>query len=643
MESQLLATPALMNMGFHYTLQFSRRTRVNVMGLVDHSTEQWESWYKKAHKLPALQEMSDAGYKLIEIHFLHGFGLKSEAEEIELTREMTENAHTAGIKVLGYFQFFSVQKELFFVENPWAQECIAVKADGTPHTYRYDRPSLCFTHDNVRQYYCDSIRLGLKDVNLDGIRLDNDYYRGCFCSKCQQQFREWLQQHFPVEKARRVFGYSCFDGIELVPVDLSGGGGQDPVWAQMIYFRQWQRQQVMKELSATVASTKPEAIFGGNPAVLRRPNNDVWSHTYLPDLGQTHHLVCAENRLFPERVGNTIRHQAIAYKHGISNKFKVFPSHHLYTDNRVRWPETREEAARTLCEALAFGGHIPCTTWGIRMDEDPNKMLWQRPHFLAALSPVVDFLQQHDSIYKDIVSAAEVGVYLNRECMAADYNRAWYSLNGIVQILMLNQIPFRFVDTDDASKLTGLELLIIPAMRLVSDEMLSFFENFAESKRILATGETAVFDEYFLARTEKQISTFNNRPNVSHLIDTPEKLQSEDIEFHGNNVMLISAPSGENRIVEIINALHTSNVRVSGSRFIGVDTFKNNRNEEFIHLLNYDNNSSVDITVEIADQHKEIKVICPDGLGCEAEISTADNMTKANLKGLHTYAVLCLV
>jgi hypothetical protein len=631
-----------MNMGFHYTLQYSRRTRVNVMGLVDHSTEKWERWYKNAHELSALQEMSDAGYKLIEIHFLYGFGLKNEAEEIELTRKMTENAHKVGIKVLGYFQFFSIQKELFFVENPWAKDCIAVKADGTPHFYRYDRPALCFTHKKVRQYYCDGIKMGLKNVDLDGIRLDNDYYRGCFCDNCQQQFRDWLKENFCEEKAKRVFGYSCFDEMELVPDDLSDFGGKDPAWNQMIYFRQWQRQQIMKELSDTVISAKPEAVLGGNPAILRRPNNDIWIHTYLPDLGETHHLICAENSLFPERVGDTIRHQAVAYKHGQSNNFKVFPSHHLHRDGSTRWPESKEEAARTLCEALTFGGHVPCTTWGIRMDEDEKKMLWQRQYFRAALSPVTEFLQKHGGIYKDTVSAAEIGIYLNRESMTADHHHAWYSLNGMIQIMMLNQIPFRFIDTDDNDKLSGLELLIIPDMRLISNLMLDNFSKFAEDKKILTTGETAMFDEYFLARTEKQISIFNNLQNVTHLTSTPECLQKEDIKYHGKNVVLMPAPAGEDAILETIKSLCSQKIKVAGSRFIGVDVFKNKNNDKFIHLLNYDNDIPANITVNISENAKQVEVIRPESLGGEASFETINSNTAVNIKNLHTYVVICV-
>lgn len=70
MEGQILDTPKFLNMGFHYTQQYSRRTRVNVMGLVDQTTEEWKRWYYKTHEIEAVQEMAETGYKMIEIGLL---------------------------------------------------------------------------------------------------------------------------------------------------------------------------------------------------------------------------------------------------------------------------------------------------------------------------------------------------------------------------------------------------------------------------------------------------------------------------------------------------------------------------------------------------------------------------------------------
>lgn len=640
MKADYLNTPKIMNMGFHYTLQYSRRTRVNVMGLVDHSTEEWERWYRRAHELESLQDMADAGYKLIEIHYLYGFGIKSEKDEIALTKKMVENAHKVGIKVLGYFQFFSVQKELFFLENPWAKDCVAVKHDGTPHQYAYDRPALCFTNEKVRKYYKDGVTHGLTEVGLDGIRFDNDYYRGCYCEKCQKKFVDWLKNKFPAEKAKRVFGYENLEGVELVPQDM--GKYNDPLKAQTIYFRQWQRQEMFRELLKTAQEIKPDVIIGGNPAIVRLTNNDSHIHNYLPDLGETHHIVCAENSLFPARADDTIRHQTVAYKHAKSNDFKIFASHHLYEEGALRWPDTNE-AALSLYEALGFGGHVPCTTWGIRMDGVEDKTLWQRPEFLKALTPVKEFINKNEDIYNDSRSNVQVGIYLNRECMAIDYQEAWYSLNGMIQALMLNQIPFRFVDTDEKEKLTGLDLLIIPSMRMISNDMLNAIKEFASSSKVILTGESGYYDEYFLKRKKEEIESFIGNNNIIHLPECPEKVNDTDIEKHGKYILNIPAPKKEKELIECILSSHKPEIKISGSRFIGVDTFENTEGRQFIHLLNYDNNNTTDINIEILTDKESAEVISPNKFGCKKfDISKSENTLSIKLKELHTYAVICL-
>jgi len=276
-------------MGFHYTRQYSRRSRVKVMGLVDQSTEEWAEWYRRMHEPESVRRIAAAGYSLMEVHFLYGFGLEGEREEAELTRQIVAHAHEQGIRVLGYFQFFSVQSELFFLENPWARECVQLQSDGPPHEYAYNRPALCFSHERVRQYYLDGIELGLSYCDLDGIRLDNDYFRGCYCASCQEQFRLYLERSFDEAAARRVFGIRTLAGMSLAPVERCG----DPLWAATVRFRQAQRQQMMSALSDKVTSVKPGAILGGNPAVSRGPSDCSTRHVYPPDLGETHHLVCA--------------------------------------------------------------------------------------------------------------------------------------------------------------------------------------------------------------------------------------------------------------------------------------------------------------------------------------------------------------
>jgi len=634
MYNKYLSTPKMMNMGFHYTEQYSRRNRINVLGLIDHSTPEWSEWYHCTHEAESLQKMADTGYNLIEIHFLYGYGLKAESEEIELTKKMVKNAHAAGIRVLGYFQFHSIQEELFYLENPWAKDCEQRQADGSRKEYCYDRPVLCFSYEKVRQYYLDGIEKGLKYCDLDGIRLDNDYFKGCYCTKCQELFRKYLTNKFSSEQARKIFGFSNLSNITMPHSQR----GFDPAWLEMIKFRQQQRQEIMKLIHDKIVSIKPDGILGGNPAVTRKFDGDTNNCFYPPDLGKTHHLICVENSLFPEFTGDAIRTQSVIYKFGECSGFKVFPSHHIYTkDNKVRWPETSEECVRTLCEALCFGGHVPCTTWGIRMDENKNKTLYERPEFLKATESISRFIKQNSDIYQNTKCTATVGIYINRENRISNSRNAFASLHGVIQILLKLRIPFRFIAEDKAELLNDLELLIIPNVLPVSDKQLENFVQFSTFGKILLTGESCKHDEYFLARSISPEDIFADNPNVTILNDTPEAVDLNKAEFHGNFVKNIPMPVKHEEFASELLMLYQSQVKISGGVAIAVDVYSNEKNEHFIHLLNYDNDNPADIIVELPINSPSIELFQPEIFGgSNVEI----NEKSIKIDQLHTYAVI---
>lgn len=633
-------------MGFHYTKQYSRRTRINVMGLVDHSSEEWARWYDKAHEEASLKKIAAAGYGLMEIHFLYGFGLNGEKEEIELTRKMVSNAHKYGIKVLGYFQFFSVQEELFFIENPWASECMQLKSNGERHEYSYDRPALCFSHKKVQEYYLKGVEKGLKYCGLDGIRLDNDYYRGCYCETCQEEFRKYLKKEFSSETAKRVFGFSDLRNVSLVP-SLPGdaGRGSDPLWMATCKFRQYQRQKIMRLISDKVLSLKADAILGGNPAISRKPTDIFHSNFYPPDLGETHHLICAENAFFPGRTGNSFRHQITAYKHGQSNDFKVFASHHLYNpDASLRWPESFEECALSFGEALCFGGHVPCATWGLRMDASERKTLYERPHFMKAASSVSDFLKSHGNIYKSAKCAADVGIYMNRESFIGDNSNAWHSVQGTIQILLAAHTPFKFVDRDDPSMLAGLKLLIIPDMKAIGNFMLKEFTKFMKAgSSIIATGKSAMSDEYFLLRDADEYGKFIKSENFSLLSGTPEKANSDDVEYiHEHCCINIPMPGKGTAFLDAVKKVYTPIFDFKGGRFVAADFFSNNKKEYFLHLLNYDNKKAVSFSITANKKIRSVEFYYPDAVGPSREPAVEINEKRATVKiaGLHTYMVM---
>lgn len=625
MISPALSKPPVMLMGFHYTPQFSRRTRVVVMVLVDQTTERWARWYQAMHEPAAVADIADAGYDLVEIHFMYGFGPRHEAEDLALTTQFVQHAHEAGLKVLGYFQFFSVQQETFFLEHPWAKDCVQLKADGTPRNYRYDRPALCFSHERVRQYYLDGIELGLRECDLDGIRLDNDYYLGCYCDTCQTAFRSWLDETFDTAATRRVFGLATTAGMALAPPESRT---TDPLHLATALFRQHQRQEMMRLISQKVQAVKPGAILGGNPAISRRPNAASTTHVYQPDLGETHHLVCAENDLFPGREGDGIRSQVVAYKHGQANDYCVFASHHLHgVGESLRWPETAGECALSLCEALAFGGHVPCTTWGLRMDGDEDGALYQRPVFMEALRPVTAFVHAHGDLYQQAAGDARVGIYVNRESLSGNVPNACVAFYGTVEALMTHQVPFCFIDRDEQA-LDKLDLLIVPEMRFVSDAQVERLRQFAENHQLLLLGDACRADEWMLARDDQACKALHDCAGCRHV-----ELNLPDVDptalFHRLPRLL------EAETIADIASAH-SPYQVDASSTVALDTTRLPDGRRCLHLLNFDNKP---VTVTLRELPGTPRVLAPEDFGADAVECDGDVCI---LHHLRTYTVLIL-
>lgn len=651
-----LAKPVAMNMGCHYNPMYSRRTRIKVLGLVEQSSEAWTEWYLALHEREALREMAEAGYGLTEIHFTYGYGWEGEKEDIELTRKFVKHAHEVGIMVLGYFQFFSVQRELFFLENPWAKDCLQRDWKGAVRLYAYDRPALCFSHPRVRQYYREGIERGLTYCDLDGFRFDNDYYRGCYCDTCQQEFKQYLRETYAPDLAKKVFGLPTLEGVSLFPWNNMKFPvrGADPLWGATGRFRQAQRQAFLKELSDHMRKIKPDTIFGSNPCAARGLPESTRIHVYPPDLGETHDLVCAENQCFPARVGEGIRHQLLSYKSGQSGGYKVYASHHIPDSKpgHVRWPATQEECALSLCEGLCFGGHIPGTTWGLRMDEN-GETLYKRPYFLAALTPVAEFLKAHGESYLDATCDAQVGLYMNREALISDEELCAPARDVVIQILLQNQVPFRFVDRDTDAALEGLKVLIVPDVRLVSDEQLVRLATFAADQGVIWSGGSALYDEFFLPRKTSDLQALyeargTRRINSFDLPDTEGEDDSGEEWGSRFGVDAFERPTEKDALshaaglLQAIRELIELPVKVSGSPYLGVDTFRHEGTRRTVHLLNYDNDQPVDATVQLRQVKGPIEVLSPEGLGCASEpiVTQAEGVTTVQCKGLQTYAFL---
>jgi hypothetical protein len=277
------------------------------------------------------------------------------------------------------------------------------------------------------------------------------------------------------------------------------------------------------------------------------------------------------------------------------------------------------------------------------MDGAEDRTLYERPRFMAALRPVTEFLARHGEIYRDAVCSAPLGVYVNRESLIADHRECWYSLQGLLQVLLSGQVPFRFVDRDEDRLLEGLEALIVPNVRLVSDAQVRRLAAFARRGRLLLTGGACRFDEHFLRREDDALEELLGSAGVLRLEGAPERLREEQIDRTAEGVCCrMGSPDGAETVRAALAGLGPSLVAVRGTPFIGVDVFAGARGEYFVHLLNYDNSSPADLVVTISSDANSAAVLAPAGLGPagEPKVECDGESVRVEVRALHTYMVV---
>jgi hypothetical protein len=96
-------------------------------------------------------------------------------------------------------------------------------------------------------------------------------------------------------------------------------------------------------------------------------------------------------------------------------------------------------------------------------------------------------------------------------------------------------------------------------------------------------------------------------------------------------------PAGYEEFAAELLKVYKLQIKVNGGAAIAVDTYKNDKNEYFIHLLNYDNDNPANITVELPAYCRVTELYRPDSFGF-VNMETGENFVK--ITKFHTYMVI---
>ncbi|MHC4873018.1 MAG: hypothetical protein ACYTFY_14340, partial [Planctomycetota bacterium] len=266
---------------------------------------------------------------------------------------------------------------------------------------------------------------------------------------------------------------------------------------------------------------------------------------------------------------------------------------------------------------------------------------YERPEYLAALQPIAEFIKKNGALYHNAECNAEVGIYTNKASSISDYQNLFHSIQGTIQILFRSKIPFSFIDNDQQERLEKLKVLVIPDVSLVSDSQLAMLKKYLESGKIIMTGESCVYDEFYLMRNAGIVEEIRNHPNTTYLPDTPEKLGPDQVGYVGQNYLRVDYPENADNFTFELNNLYKTPFEISRSDFVTVDSF-NTENGTALHILNYDNQNPTDVTVTFASPVKDISFHWPENFGpAEAPLIKSDGgKTVIEVRQLDTYLIV---
>jgi len=557
-------------------------------------------WWERLHSEEHVAAMADFGINLVTVHYYKGFGLGFEAREQERTRALVDLYHEYDIHVLGYCQYTTVYPETMLDDIPELEAHVQYGPDGARRLYgssAYYRWQGDLTSRVFIEYLKSVVTHGLGEIGLDGVEWDGTVF-SCYCERCVAAFREFLRSNY-AGREYELFGLPHFDHALSPPSIMSA----DPMYHAWLAFRTATMHGTLTEIYAHAKSVKEDAIFATYPPApnLTRSDRDrtmQWTGDYLD-------LATAECHEMPRvetdgRLVCAMRH----INQSTALDVPCFVTAWIRPEaGGIRAPETAAEVKLSIAESAVYGGHPFPATWANRPLGRDGRCLYQDPERGDALKSYMNFMRDHEELFAGSRPLANVAVYYSQASLDLHRDSAQASLQGIEQVMLQRQIPFRVIMGLPETGEFDSDLLCVPNQRLLSDEEVHAMRNHVTGGgALLITGETGRYDEHRRERYEDPLADIYDHELVTYLEGQPE-----------------AAPAGSDGRVSTIypylprehellaTAIERSAPRglavsvTAGSEYVGVDVWRTADERVAVHLINYNNAAGpTDVNLSLA-------------------------------------------
>jgi len=569
--------------------------------------------WEEGHSESYIRRLAECGCTNINTHFFKGFGLEVERDHIEELKVLVKLCRKYGIKVNGYTQFGTIVPETILDEVPEAVEWPRRDPSGKPITMgpAYYRWKPCYSRQGFIDYIKKCITVGVKEVGLDGIFLDNTSiigcfcpscvrYEGCWCEECQEGFRRFLERRYPDAKAS--FGIPSFRRLEIPP-DITNRS--EPMVREYFDFVGELIRARLKELLEHTKSLSERVALAANGTTIPHLNS------YL--LGDVHEISFVENFAFPRVEDGCLIHLVpfckMASAAGLTLvKLGYYPAKREREE--VYW-NPASDFRLSMAEGMAFGAHSPQTPWLERLDAKNER----------DARVYLSFYKRHQDFYVGAEPAAVVAILYPYKAIVRDPEEALACFQGLQQVLIQNQIPYELIYREQLKeRLHRFRVLALSDYPPLSDEEAEIIRQFVKKGGgLYASGRTSLCDERYVSRANYALADlfgadfegpggssprrdFEVRPygkgKVCFLNWAPEKIVFLDIdgkpfEEPGKHCwtwkVKCKLPERHSEIARTMRALCSGGhpIDVVAPRTVAVDVYRKD-GDLFLHLLNYD-------------------------------------------------------
>ena len=591
-----------------------------------------KAWFDRLHSEELIKKLKETGFNCVTTHFHKGFGLRTERQEMNMTKKLVKLCHHYGIRVFAYVQSCSLMHETFFEDVPKAREWIQVdkfgryrdieSLGGMSQCWRY---LPCISQQGYVDYVKRVIHLAITDAHVDGIWLDNLGSDRCYCNTCQKKFKEHLKAKFP--EPNELFGIPHFNNVGIPTLSNC----RDPIYQEWIRFRCNASAMAVKEWRDCARRLNPDVAVTVNPC-MPSPHNFIEDGGV--DLNQINKIIdvsLAENGDFPHVENGIMVNQVRGYKIGNNAGAVVLSSSwNLDKEDKLAMPKEPKEVELHMAECAAFGKRCIPATWALRPIEQGKRCFFEREDIFEAVKGYNEFFEKHEDLYRNWESLASVAILHSFPSIVFAFKRVYASVVGYEQVCIQNQVPFEIIFEDDLSKLAKFDVLILADQCCLSDRDIELIKAFVKKGGgLVATGDTSLYDENFRQRYNygladifgvsynENIKTQDRLFKNGRVIFTPKTDEKVHYDRAGYQHR-IPLPKENRRLIGYIEEVSSRGLplKVKGTKYIAVDIVCYPDKSVAVHLVNYNNSRLVkDVEIRLSPHigaGKAASLLSPD-------------------------------